>query len=194
MTGTAPWNPKDDIECVLVDAVRLRERVRELGDEITRDFDGRPLVLIGVLKGAVTFLVDLARAIQLPLELDFMATSSYAGGTESTGTVRIQKELDASIEGKDVIIVEDIVDTGLTLHRVLRELETRKPASLHVCGLLVKDRIRAEHLDVRYVGFAIPDEFVVGYGLDYAERYRNLEFIGVLRPSIYSDPGSVAGT
>jgi hypoxanthine phosphoribosyltransferase len=192
VTDAAQWNPKDDIECVLVDAERLRQRVRELGSEITRDYDGRPLVLIGVLKGAVTFLVDLARAIHLPLELDFMAASSYGGGTETSGEVRIRKDLDDSIEGKDVIIVEDIVDTGLTLHRLLGELEARNPASLRVCGLLVKDRSRIEKIDVSYVGFEIPDRFVVGYGLDYAERYRNLEFIGVLRPSVYSDSATLA--
>src|SRR5215212_1134045 len=134
------WNPQDDIECVLVDAERLRNRVRELGDEITRDYGGRSLVLIGVLKGAVTFLVDLAREIRLPLELDFVAASSYAGGTETSGAVRIRKDLDDSIEGKDVIIVEDIVDTGLTLQRLIGTLAGRKPASLRVCGLLVKDR------------------------------------------------------
>ena len=181
--------PEDDIQEIVVDRERLAHRVAELADEITADYRARRLLLVGVLKGAVAFLFDLARQILLPLEVDFMATSSYGASTESSVIVRILKDLEEPIEGKDLLIVEDIVDSGLTLGYILRTLRMRAPASIKVCGLLVKDRARSDEIAVDYVGFRIPDRFVVGYGLDYAERYRNLPYIGVLRPSAYAEPG-----
>ncbi|MGE3912455.1 MAG: hypoxanthine phosphoribosyltransferase, partial [Chloroflexota bacterium] len=144
------------------------------------------LLLLGVLKGAVIFLVDLARQIQLSLEIDFMAVSSYGASTQSSGIVRILKDLEDSVEGQHILVVEDIVDSGLTLDYLLRTLAARGPASIKVCGLLVKERPRDLSIPVDYVGFTIPDRFVVGYGLDYAERYRNLPYIGVLRPELYA--------
>lgn len=182
-TGT--WQPRQDIEEVLIDEETLAQRVAELGEQITQDYQGKRLLLLGVLKGAVLFLVDLARQIQLPLEIDFMATSSYGASTRSSGIVRILKDLEDSIEGQHILVVEDIVDSGLTLDYLLRSLAARGPASVKVCGLLVKDRARDLAVPVDYVGFTIPDRFVVGYGLDYAERYRNLPYIGVLRPEMY---------
>ena len=181
------WRPEDDIQEIVVDRERLAHRVAELADEITADYRARQLLLVGVLKGAVAFLVDLAREIRLPVEVDFMATSSYGASTESSGIVRILKDLEEPIEGKDLLIVEDIVDSGLTLGYILRTLRMRAPASIKVCGLLVKDRPRSDEIAVDYVGFRIPDRFVVGYGLDYAERYRNLPYIGVLKPALYRD-------
>ncbi len=186
-TLPAPWRPRDDISEILISEEQLAARIAELGRQITADYEGKPLVLLGVLKGAVLFMVDLAREIKLPLEIDFMATSSYGASTKSSGVVRIVKDLDESIEGKHILIVEDIVDSGLTLAYILRMLEARRPASVRVCGLLLKDREREQDVPVDYVGFTIPDAFVVGYGLDFAERYRNLPFIGVLRPELYRD-------
>ncbi len=186
-TLPAPWRPWDDISEILISEEQLAARIAELGRQITADYEGKPLVLLGVLKGAVLFMVDLAREIKLPLEIDFMATSSYGASTKSSGVVRIVKDLDESIEGKHILIVEDIVDSGLTLAYILRMLEARRPASVRVCGLLLKDREREQDVPVDYVGFTIPDAFVVGYGLDFAERYRNLPFIGVLRPELYRD-------
>jgi len=186
-TLPAPWRPRDDISEILISEEQLAARIAELGRQITADYEGKPLVLLGVLKGAVLFMVDLAREIKLPLEIDFMATSSYGASTKSSGVVRIVKDLDESIEGKHILIVEDIVDSGLTLAYILRMLEARRPASVRVCGLLLKDREREQYVPVDYVGFTIPDAFVVGYGLDFAERYRNLPFIGVLRPELYRD-------
>lgn len=184
--GPSPWRPEEDIEQVLIDEAALQQRVAELGQEISRDYAGRPLVLVCVLKGAVAFFWDLARAISLPVVLDFISISSYGASTRSSGVVRILKDLDAPIEGKDVLIVEDIVDTGLTLRYILENLETRQPASVKICGLLLKHREREAEARVDYVGFEIPDRFVVGYGLDFAERYRNLSYIGVLKPSVYA--------
>ena len=181
------WRPEDDLAEVLIDQQTLAARIAELGQQITADYDGKPLVLLGVLKGAVLFLVDLARQIKLPVEIDFMATSSYGASTKSSGIVRILKDLDESIEGKHILIVEDIVDSGLTLAYILRTLEARQPASMKVCGLLVKEREREEDVPIDYAGFTIPDKFVVGYGLDFAERYRNLPYIAVLRPELYAD-------
>jgi hypoxanthine phosphoribosyltransferase len=178
----------DDIEAVLIDEARLRQRLAELGEQLTRDYQGRDLLLVGVLKGAVIFMVDLARRIRVPLEIDFMAVSSYGSSTESSGVVRIIKDLDDPIEGKNVLIVEDIIDTGLTLQYILRNLRTRGPASIRVCGLLVKEKDRAIEIEPDYMGFRIPDRFVVGYGLDYAERYRNLPFIGVLKAPVSGQP------
>lgn len=181
------WRPRDDFSEVLITQDALERRIAELGEAITSDYAGTSPLLLGVLKGAAMFLVDLARKIQLPLEIDFMAVSSYGASTQSSGVVRILKDLDAPIEGKDVLIVEDIIDTGLTLDYILRALEARGPASVRICGLLVKDRPRQPDVTVHYEGFLIPDRFVVGYGLDFAERYRNVPYIGVLRPELYAD-------
>ncbi len=165
---------------VLVAEEDLSRRVRELGEAISRDYAGRPLLLVGVLKGAVFFLSDLMRFIDIPVEVDFMAVASYGSATDSSGVVRILKDLDIAIEGRDVLIVEDIVDSGLTLQYLLRNLGSRNPASLEVCALLTKPDRRKVDLPTRYVGFEIPDRFVIGYGLDYAERHRNLPFVAVL--------------
>jgi hypoxanthine phosphoribosyltransferase len=165
---------------VLVAAEDLQRRVRELGGEISRDYAGRSLLLVGVLKGAVFFLSDLMRFIEIPVEVDFMAVASYGSATDSSGVVRILKDLDVAIEGRDVLIVEDIVDSGLTLQYLMRNLGSRNPRTLEVCALLTKPERRKVDLPTRYVGFEIPDRFVVGYGLDYAERYRNLPFVAAL--------------
>ncbi|HEV7938216.1 MAG TPA: hypoxanthine phosphoribosyltransferase [Solirubrobacteraceae bacterium] len=165
---------------VLVGAEDLSRRVRELGEAISCDYAGRPLLLVGVLKGAVFFLSDLMRFIDIPVEVDFMAVASYGSATDSSGVVRILKDLDIAIEGRDVLIVEDIVDSGLTLQYLLRNLGSRNPATLEVCALLTKPDRRKVDLPTRYVGFEIPDRFVIGYGLDYAERHRNLPFVAVL--------------
>ena len=164
----------------LVSEEDLKRRVRELGEEISRDYDGRDLFLVGVLKGAVFFLSDLMRAIEVPSEVDFMAVASYGSSTDSSGVVRILKDLDASIEGREVLIVEDIVDSGLTLSYLLRMLRAREPKSLEVCALLTKPERREVDLPIRYVGFEIPNRFAIGYGLDHAERYRNLPYVAVL--------------
>jgi hypoxanthine phosphoribosyltransferase len=166
---------------VLVSAEELQRRVAELGAEITRDYDGRTLLLIGVLKGAVFFLSDLMRFIDVPVEVDFMAVASYGSATDSSGVVRILKDLDIAIEGRHVLIVEDIVDSGLTLQYLMRNLGSRNPSSLEVCALLTKPDRRKVDLPTRYVGFEIPDRFVVGYGLDHAERHRNLPFVAALQ-------------
>ncbi len=165
---------------VLVTAEELQRRVAELGEQISRDYAGRSLLLVGVLKGAVFFLSDLMRFIDIPVEVDFMAVASYGSATDSSGVVRILKDLDASIEGRDVLIVEDIVDSGLTLQYLMRNLGSRNPSSLEVCALLTKPERRKVDLPTRYVGFEIANRFVVGYGLDYAERYRNLPFVAAL--------------
>jgi hypoxanthine phosphoribosyltransferase len=164
----------------LVSAEELQRRVAELGAEISRDYAGRSLLLVGVLKGAVFFLSDLMRYIEVPVEVDFMAVASYGSATDSSGVVRILKDLDAAIEGRDVLIVEDIVDSGLTLQYLMRNLGSRNPRSLEVCALLTKPERRKVDLPTRYVGFEIPNRFVVGYGLDYAERHRNLPFVAAL--------------
>ena len=165
---------------ILVPAEDLTRRVTELAAEISRDYAGRDLVLIGVLKGAVFFVSDLMRHLDVPVEVDFMAVASYGSATRSSGVVRILKDLDAAIEGRDVLIVEDIVDSGLTLQYLLRNLAGRNPASLEVCALLIKPSRRKVDLECRYVGFEIPDEFAIGYGLDHAERYRNLPYVAAL--------------
>jgi hypoxanthine phosphoribosyltransferase len=165
---------------VLVTAEELQRRVRELGEEISRDYADRSLLLVGVLKGAVFFLSDLMRFIEIPVEVDFMAVASYGSATDSSGVVRILKDLDVAIEARDVLIVEDIVDSGLTLQYLMRNLGSRNPRTLEVCALLVKPERRKVDLPTRYVGFEIPDRFVVGYGLDYGERHRNLPFVAVL--------------
>src|SRR6202020_1743048 len=164
-----------------VPADDLARRVVELAAEVSRDYKDRDLVLIGVLKGAVFFLADFMRALDVPCEVDFMAVASYGSATKSSGVVRILKDLDAAIEGRDVLIVEDIVDSGLTLQYLLRNLAGRNPASLEVCALLIKPERRKVELKTRYVGFQIPDEFAIGYGLDHAERYRNLPYVAALK-------------
>lgn len=164
----------------LIGASTIAQRVRELGEQITADYQGKELHLICVLKGAILFFVDLARGIDLPVSMDFLSVSSYGASTKSSGIVRITKDLDQSIEGRDVLIVEDIVDSGLTLHYLTDTLRRRNPRSLRICALLNKRVEPKAEVQIDYVGFEIPDAFVVGYGLDYAERYRNLPFIGVL--------------
>jgi hypoxanthine phosphoribosyltransferase len=165
---------------ILIDEETLAARVAELGAEVSVDYEGRDLLLIGVLKGAVFFMADLMRHLTVACEVDFMAISSYGDATDSSGIVRILKDLDINIEGRDVLVVEDIIDSGLTLSYLMRNLESREPASLEVCALLTKPTRREIDVPVRYVGFEIPNKFVVGYGLDFAERYRNLPYVGVL--------------
>ena len=166
---------------ILVQADDVRRRVRELGAEIGRDYAGKDLLLVGILKGAVFFLADLMRAIDIPCEVDFMAVASYGSATDSSGVVRILKDLDQPIDGRNVLIVEDIVDSGLTLQYLLRNLGARDPASLGICALLTKPDRRKVELDARYVGFEIPDRFAIGYGLDYQERFRNLPYVAALK-------------
>ena len=182
MATPARLSSDPDLGEVLVTAEDLQRRVLELGERISRDYrhQSSPLLLVGVLKGAVFFLSDLMRYIDIPVEVDFMAVASYGSATDSSGVVRILKDLDAAIEGRDVLIVEDIVDSGLTLQYLLRNLGSRNPRTLEVCALLTKPERRKVDLPTRYVGFEIPDRFVVGYGLDYAERYRNLSYVAVL--------------
>jgi hypoxanthine phosphoribosyltransferase len=172
---------------ILIEEERLRTRVAELGEEISADYAGKELLLIGVLKGAVFFMADLMRHLDVPCEVDFMAISSYGDSTDSSGVVRILKDLDINIDGRDVLVVEDIIDSGLTLSYLIRTLEAREPASLEVCALLTKPARREIHVPVRYVGFEIPNRFVIGYGLDFAERYRNLPYVGVLHPDLIPD-------
>jgi hypoxanthine phosphoribosyltransferase len=172
------------VEEVLIDEASLQARIVELGAEVSADYRGRDLLLIGVLKGAVFFMADLMRQIDVPCEVDFMAISSYGAGLDSSGVVRILKDLDVSIEGRNVLVVEDIVDSGLTLSYLLRMLEARDPASLEVCALMTKPERRENEVHCRYIGFEIPNRFVIGYGLDFAERYRNLPYVGILRPDL----------
>jgi hypoxanthine phosphoribosyltransferase len=177
-----------DIEEVLISEQDLTRRVAELAAEVHRHYAGQDLVLVGVLKGAIMFMTDLARQIPLPLEMDFMAVSSYGNATKSSGVVRITKDLDGSIEGRNVLVVEDVVDSGLTLRYLLENLRNRNPASLRVCALLNKRVPRKADVTVEHVGFEIPNRFVVGYGLDYDENYRNLPYIGVLRTDVHDAP------
>jgi hypoxanthine phosphoribosyltransferase len=174
-----------DIEKVLISSDELQAKLAEMGEKITADYAGRSLLLVGVLKGAFVVMADLSRYIRLPLEFDFMAVSSYGAATKTSGVVRILKDLDHDLVGRDVLLVEDIVDSGLTLKYLLKNLAGRKPATLEVAALLRKEGIQQVPLDLRYVGFDIPNEFVVGYGLDFAERYRNLPYVATLRPSAY---------
>lgn len=176
---------------VLIDEGRLQERVRELGAEISADYAGRDLLLVGVLKGAVFFMADLMRSIATPCEIDFMAISSYGVSHDSSGVVRILKDLDINIEGRHVLVVEDIIDSGLTLSYLVRNLASRDPESLAVCALLTKPGRREIEVEVRYVGFEIPNRFVVGYGLDLGERYRNLPYVAVVQDRLGEESGSV---
>lgn len=178
----------DDIERVLLDEDTIRARVLELGRAISDEYAGQDVLLVSVLKGSIVFMADLVRAISIPHEIDFMATSSYGGGTSTSGIVRILKDLSVSIEGRNVIIVEDIIDSGNTLSYLARILQERRPATLRIMTLLDKPERREVDIHVDWIGFSIPNEFVVGYGLDFDEVYRNFPFIGVLKPSIYSEP------
>jgi hypoxanthine phosphoribosyltransferase len=169
---------------ILIEADVLQARITELGAEVSREYEGRDLLLVGVLKGAVFFMADLMRELTVPCEIDFMAISSYGAGTDSSGVVRILKDLDANIAGRDVLVVEDIIDSGLTLSYLMRSLKARKPASLEICALLTKPGRREIDVPVKFVGFEIPNRFVIGYGLDFAERYRNLPYVAVLHPDL----------
>jgi hypoxanthine phosphoribosyltransferase len=183
----SPADHERDIERVLITEREIQETLARLGAEITRDYVGRDLLLVGVLKGAFVLMADLARHIALPVEFDFMAVASYGASTKTSGVVRILKDLDHDIEGRNVLLVEDIVDSGLTLAYVLKNLRGRRPATLEVCALLQKKDIQRVPLDIRYRGFEIPPDFVVGYGLDFSEKYRNLPYIGTLKPEAYRD-------
>jgi hypoxanthine phosphoribosyltransferase len=175
-----------DVSHVILSEAKIHERVAELGARISADYGGESVLLVAVLRGAALFVADLARAIDSPVELDFMAVSSYGSSTKSSGVVRILKDLDENIEGRHVLVVEDILDTGLTLKYLLRNLASRKPCSLEVVTLLSKEGKQRVPIDCKYIGFDIPDEFVIGYGLDFAEKYRNLPYIGVLKPEVYA--------
>ncbi len=175
----------EDVSEVLLTEEQIQERIRELAEQISADYKGKDLLLVCVLKGGILFLTDLMRQLDIPHAIDFMAISSYGAGTESSGVVRILMDLNTSIEGKNVLIVEDIVDTGHTLDYILRNLSTRRPASLKVCALLNKPSRRQVDVPIHYVGFDIPNKFVIGYGLDFGEKYRNLPFVGVLKPEFY---------
>lgn len=174
-----------DIREILIAEDVLQSKVKELGAKITEDYKGKDLLLVCVLKGAVIFVSDLMRNIDLPLDIDFMAISSYGSNTQSSGVVRILKDLNTSIEGRHLLIVEDIIDSGLTLSYLVDNLKSRKPATVNICTILDKPDRRKTNLDIKYTGFQVPDEFVVGYGLDYAEKYRNLPYIAVLKEEIY---------
>jgi hypoxanthine phosphoribosyltransferase len=175
-----------DVKEVLITSQEIEDKVREIGARITKDYEGEKLLLIGILRGAVVIMSDLMRHIDLQCELDFMDISSYGTGTSSSGVVRILKDLEENITERHVLIVEDIIDTGLTLSYLMRSLQARKPASLEICALLSKPSRRRADLDVRYLGFEVPDEFVVGYGLDYAGAYRNLPDICILKPEVFA--------
>jgi hypoxanthine phosphoribosyltransferase len=178
---------QEDIEQVLLTHEQIQDRVAQLGAQITHDYAGSDLLLVGVLKGAFVFMADLSRHVHLPMEFDFMAVSSYGAATQTSGVVRILKDLDHEIQGRNVLIVEDIVDSGLTLSYLMKNLRTRKPASLEVCALMQKTDVQQVPIDIKYRAFEIPPVFVVGYGLDYGERFRNLPYVGTLRPEIYRD-------
>lgn len=170
---------------VLISEKMIQAKVAELGRQISRDYQGKNLLLLGTLKGAVPFIADLARAIEIPLEIDYMAVASYGNSTQSSGIVRIVKDLEGPIDQKHVLIIEDIIDSGLTLHYLVDLLRRRNPLSLRICSLLNKEREREKSVELDYTGFTIPDRFVVGYGLDYAQRYRNLSYVGILKPEVY---------
>lgn len=182
----APMGMRDDIASVLLSEEQIATRVAELGAAITRDYSGRDLLILFVLKGALIFVADLIRKIDIQVRLDFMVVSSYGARTETSGSVRIVTDMRSDVRGQHVLIVEDIIDSGLTLTEIIAHLRVREPASIEVCTLLNKPSRRQVELDVRYAGFDIPDQFVVGYCLDFDERYRNLPYIGVLRPELYA--------
>ena len=174
-----------DVERILFSEEELKARVEELGAQITKDYAGKNLVLASVLRGSYIFMADLSRSIELPLTIDFMAVSSYGSGTASSGQVEIKKDLSDPIEGKDLLIVEDILDSGNTLYYLMDVLRARKPASIQICTLMDKPDRRSKPITAKYTGFTIPDAFVVGYGLDYDEKYRNLPYVGILKPAVY---------
>lgn len=178
---------KDDISEILYSERQLAEMVERIGRQVSRDYEGKNLMLVSVLKGSLIFMADLMRAITVPCSIDFLSVSSYGSGTTTSGEVRILKDLDASLEGKDVLVVEDILDSGVTLSFLLGNLSARRPASIRLCTLLDKPERRRVNIRPDYVGAQVPDKFIVGYGLDYAERYRNLPYIGVLKPEIYAE-------
>ncbi len=175
----------DDIQEILVSEAELKEKVTQLGEQISRDYAGKNLLLVSILKGSVVFMADLMRAITIPASIDFMVVSSYGAGTNTSGLVKIVKDLDQNLAGKDVLIVEDILDTGVTLSKLKPMLELRNPNGIRICTILDKPSRRKADITADYQGFAVPDEFVVGYGLDYNEKYRNLPFVGVLKPQVY---------
>lgn len=176
---------REDIEKILLDEEQISKKIKEIGNTISRDYKGKDLILIGVLKGSIMYMANLAREIDLPCTMDFMSVSSYGNATTSSGIVKILKDLDASIEGKDVLIVEDIIDSGITLKYLQKYLRAKNPNSVEITTLLNKPERRKADIDVKYIGFEVPDYFLVGYGLDYAEKYRNLPFIGILKEEIY---------
>ena len=176
---------EENIEKVLLSEEQIQNRISELAEQINKDYEGKSIIMIGILRGAVMFFTDLAKKLTVPVKMDFMAVSSYSGGTRTSGVVRMVHDLAENIEGKDVLIVEDIVDSGLTLSYLAKNLKLRKPSSLKICCLLDKPYQRTNEITVDYVGFEIPDEFVIGYGLDYEEYYRNIPYIGVLKPEAY---------
>lgn len=180
---------KDGIKSILLTEEAISNRVRELGEQISKDYAGKNLMMVSVLKGSVVFMADLMRSISVPLSIDFLAVSSYGSGTKSSGEVKIMKDLDKPLAGKDILIIEDILDSGMTLSYIINLMEGRDPASMRLCTLLDKPERRQVPVDCHYVGFSVPDEFVVGYGLDYDEKYRNLPYIGILNPSVYLNKG-----
>ncbi|APC42382.1 hypoxanthine phosphoribosyltransferase [Clostridium estertheticum] len=175
----------NDIKEVLYNEEQLRDKIRQMGEKVSKDYYGKDLILIGILKGSVIFMSDLLKEITIPCKMDFMAVSSYGNSTKTSGVVRILKDLDFEIQGKDVLIVEDIIDSGVTLKYLMKCLSARKPNSLEIICLLNKPERRKVDIDVKYVGFDVPDFFIVGFGMDYAERYRNLPYIGILKDEIY---------
>lgn len=177
---------KKDICRVLVSEEELKNKVKEMGAQISKDYEGKQLLLVSILKGSVVFMADLMRAITIHAKIDFMAVSSYGSGVKTSGVVKILKDLDQDLSGYDVLIVEDILDSGMTLSYLVELLKTRNPASVAICSLLDKPERHKVEIELKYKGFTIPDEFVVGYGLDYAEKYRNLPFVGILDPKVYS--------
>lgn len=176
---------RNDIEKVLFDEDEIRSRIKEMGKVISEDYNGKNLILVGVLKGSVPFMAELMKNIEIPCSMDFMAVSSYGNSTETSGVVRILKDLDFEIENKDILIVEDIVDTGITLKYLKKYLESKNPKSVEVACLLNKPERREVEVDVKYQGYSVPNYFLVGYGLDYAEKYRNLPYVGILKESVY---------
>jgi hypoxanthine phosphoribosyltransferase len=184
----------EDIASVLISEDEIQTRVAELGQEISADYAGKDPLLVGVLRGVFIFMADLVRAITVPISVDFIGITRYGPSTRTQGVVRFTKDLEMSIQGRHVLFVEDVIDTGLTLRYILRSLRTRQPASLRVCALFNKPRVRLFDLDIAYTGFELPDAFVVGYGLDYDERYRNLPFVGILKEEVITERRLPAGT
>ncbi len=173
------------VEKILISEEEIRKRIGELSEKISRDYEGKDLLCIGILKGSVVFLSDIIRNISIPLSIDFMTVSSYGNSTETCGELKIKKDLDADIKGKNVLIIEDIIDSGVTLSKLVELLKAREPESVEICALLNKPERRTANVDAKYIGFDIPNEFIIGYGLDYAEKYRELPFVGVLKREIY---------